>query len=186
MGRRRFAYVRSALTAQQLDWLAALPLTRAAEGVMRMCHGTPERDDEYLLQVVDDRGPRRRPAEEVAGRLRGVDEPIVSCGHDHTSGVVTLSDGRLVVNPGSVGLQAYEDDVPVRHVMETGSPHARFCIVSGTGRAWTAELATVAYDWEAAARTADQNGRPDWATWLRTGRARTSKEGRQKREGDQA
>lgn len=27
------------------------------------------------------------------------------------------------------------------------------------------------YDWHAAARTALENGRPDWAEWIRTGRA---------------
>jgi hypothetical protein len=29
----------------------------------------------------------------------------------------------------------------------------------------------VTYNWEAAARLAEENGRPDWGAWLRTGRA---------------
>jgi hypothetical protein len=39
-----------------------------------------------------------------------------------------LDDGRLVVNPGSVGLQAYDDDHGHPHVMENGTPHARYAI----------------------------------------------------------
>lgn len=166
------AYARSNMTAEQLEWLAALPFTRDVEGVVRMYHGTPERDDEYLLQVVEACGPCRRSPEEVAERLMGVEAPIVLCGHDHTPGVVALRNGRTVVNPGSVGLQAYEDDVPMPHVMATRSPHARFSILSGEGMEWSVEPVAVAYDWEAAAKAAEERGRPDWAAWLRTGKAR--------------
>jgi hypothetical protein len=40
--------------------------------------------------------------------------------------VVALPDGRQIANAGSVGLPAYEDDVPSWHVVETGTPDARY------------------------------------------------------------
>jgi hypothetical protein len=55
--------------------------------------------------------------------------------------------------------------------METGTPHARYSIVSRNEEGWRVENIAVPYDWEAAAAAAVENGRPDWAEWLRTGRA---------------
>jgi hypothetical protein len=80
-----------------------------------------------------------------------------------------LPGGRMVVNPGSVGLPAYRDDLPHPHVMETGTPRARYCILTPVLGGWTAEPIAVAYDWPAAAEAALRNGRPDWARWLATG-----------------
>jgi len=171
-GARALDYVRAALTPAQIDWLASLPFTLAVEDGVRLFHGTPQRDDLYLLQVVEAGGIRRRGAEEVAAMLADARAALILCGHDHTPGVLALADGRLVVDPGSVGLPAFEDDLPWPHAMQTGSPHARFCVVSETSGHWAVEPVAVEYEWEKAARQADRNGRPDWAAWLRTGRAR--------------
>ena len=86
---------------------------------------------------------------------------MILCGHTHLQRVVTLEDGRLIVNPGSVGLPAYNDDRPYSHVVESGSPHARYAVVSDEGSGWTADLHLVEYDWEQAARDAEANGRMD-------------------------
>ena len=93
------------------------------------------------------------------------------CGHSHLPHTLLTPRGRQVVNPGSVGLPAYRDDSPCPHAMEAGSPHARYAIVELTAAGWRVEEIAVPYGWEAAARTAAANGRPDWAGWLRTGRA---------------
>ena len=74
------------------------------------------------------------------------------------------------MNPGSVGLQAYTDDLPEPHVMEAGSPHARYAIVERRETGWRVEHLEIAYDAESAARAAERNHRPDWAWRLRTGR----------------
>jgi hypothetical protein len=55
--------------------------------------------------------------------------------------------------------------------MEAGSPHARFAILMRRDGAWTVEHVAVAYDWNAAAKVARTNGRPDWAHAIATGRA---------------
>ena len=73
------------------------------------------------------------------------------------------------MNPGSVGLQAHYDDHPYPHVVEMGSPHARYAMLSFADNQWQAELFMVEYDWQEAAAEAEANCRPDWAIALRTG-----------------
>jgi hypothetical protein len=68
-----------------------------------------------------------------------------------------------------VGLQAYEDDYPYPHVIETGSPDARYAIVERRAAGWVAELLTVPYDHQKMAELARLRGRPDWARALLTG-----------------
>lgn len=164
-------YTRSCLSSEQRRWLERLPAVANVSSELFCCHGSPERDDEYLLEDVSRRGVALRPAEELTRRLAVVHRPVVLCGHSHFPRTIGLQDGRLIVNPGSVGLPAYRDAVPVPHAMETGSPHARYAILEKSGAGWRVELVSVPYDWEAASLAAAANGRADWAEWLRTGRA---------------
>jgi hypothetical protein len=96
---------------------------------------------------------------------------VFLCGHDHVPCSVYLPETRLIVNPGSVGLPAYTDDLPYFHAMETGTPHARYSIISSSRDKWRVEDVSIPYQWELAAKMAMQNDRPDWAKWLKTGRA---------------
>jgi len=75
----------------------------------------------------------------------------------------------LLCNPGSVGLAAYDDLEPVEHIVENGSPDARYAIIERAAGIWTAALHSVPYDFEPMARLAEQRGRPEWAHALRTG-----------------
>jgi hypothetical protein len=75
----------------------------------------------------------------------------------------------VVVNPGSVGQPGYRDVAPA-HVVEAGTPHARYASVEKLAVGWAAELYAVPYDYEAAARQAEQAGRPAIAHVVRTGR----------------
>jgi hypothetical protein len=84
-----------------------------------------------------------------------------------------LGDGNRLspaVNPGSVGMPAYRDELPVPHVMEAGAPHARYAVVERLAAGWAAELRAVPYDFEAAAQQAEQHGRAAVAESVRTGR----------------
>jgi putative phosphoesterase len=69
----------------------------AGFGAVRFCHATPRDDEEVVL--VDSRVERWA---EVLQGLPSAIETIV-CGHTHMP-YVRLAAGRLVVNPGSVGL----------------------------------------------------------------------------------
>jgi hypothetical protein len=81
-----------------------------------------------------------------------------------------LTTGSLVLNPGSVGWPAYDDDHPYPHVIEAGTPHARYAIADDASGQWRAEFRAVDYDWDRAAVIAEANSRPDVARALRTGR----------------
>src|SRR5450830_327344 len=117
------------------------------------------------------RGSRAATLDEVAQRAGKAQAALILCGHTHMPRKVALPDGRLIVNPGSVGLQAYDDDHLYPHVMENGTPHARYAILERSAQGdWSAHFHAVEYDWEAAAQLALANGRPDWAVPLRTGR----------------
>jgi len=159
------------LRIDQIEWLRSLPETLLLPGGVLMVHGTPASDLAYFLETVTRSGLRAATPAEVEERARGADAALILCGHTHVPRLVRLGDGRLIVNPGSVGLPAYADDRPFPHVVENGSPHARYALVEQRGEAWSAELIAVDYEWEAAARDALGNGRADWAVALRTGRA---------------
>jgi len=163
-------YTRANLSTAHLRWIESLPETMVVDGTVFLCHGTPRRDDRYLLEEVTAAGVRVRAAEAVAAQLEEMSEEVILCGHSHVARVLPLSDGRLVLNPGSVGWPAFSDDKPVVHAMEAGSPHARYGILSRSANEWRGELVSVPYDWHAAASHAEKNGRPDWAHALRTGR----------------
>jgi diadenosine tetraphosphatase ApaH/serine/threonine PP2A family protein phosphatase len=107
--------------------------------------------------------------QQIAAAANGISASLLLCGHSHLPRVVALPDGRLIVNPGSVGLPAYDDDHPYPHRVENGSPHARYAICERGGDGWRIDLRAVPYDFRAAAQLAGENGAPDWARWLSSG-----------------
>jgi predicted phosphodiesterase len=165
---RSAQYVRKQLSAEELSWLGAQPATVQSDGWFA-CHGTPKSDEDYLLEKVEPLGVRPRPLDDVATQLDGVEPELILCGHTHLPRLERLPDGRHVVNPGSVGLQAYTDSTPFPHRMETGSPHARYAIVTRRLAGWDVEFLAIAYDWESAAREAEAAGFSDWVRPLRAG-----------------
>ncbi len=167
-------YVRSNLRQEHLKWLESLDLTAVVHGTFFLCHGTPADDEQYLLNDVRESGVHLASPADLETSLSNVGPPVLLCGHDHAPRTLRLPNGKLLVNPGSVGLQAYDDDAPHPHVMQTGTPHARYSLVYGGAHGWVVEDIAVPYDWDAASRVALENGRPDWATWLASGRADTA------------
>lgn len=161
----RFAFDR--LSSAQRQWVASLPAT-ATWGAVLACHGTPTDDSTYLLETVDTLGARLARPEESRERLRGIAADVVLCAHSHIPRAVRLG-ATLIVNPGSVGLPAYETTGEARHAMESGSPDAHYAIVTQDDRGWATQLVTVAYDAERSAAAAEEAGRLDWARALRTG-----------------
>ena len=158
------------LSEEHLAWLKSHPFSSVVDDSIFICHGSPTRDDEYLLMALDESGLSLRSGSELLKRKpEGVS--LLLCGHDHTPNTIQADKGFLLHNPGSVGLQAYDDDLPYPHIIETGSPLARYSIVEQTRQGWRIESVTVPYNWQAASETAGKNGREDWAKWLVTGRA---------------
>ncbi len=164
-------HVRDNLSGNHIKWLEALEKVKTAFDSFLLCHGSPEQDNEYLLVEVSAKGVHLRRTKDLEDRLSSIDQPVLLCGHDHIPRTLYLPSGKLLVNPGSVGLPAYADGCPYPHVMETGTPHARYSIVCRTEAGWQVENMAVPYDWETAAAVAGRNGRLDWAKWLAAGRA---------------
>jgi predicted phosphodiesterase len=131
------------LTPALRDLLAGLPLTVTLDvdglGDTLFCHATPRDDTE--VRLVDSTLPRW--AEVLAGRP----ERTVVLGHTHMP-FVRLAAGRLVVNPGSVG-------------MPYGRPGAHWALL-GPG----VELRRTTYDQDAACATLAAGGYPGIEEWL--------------------
>lgn len=162
------------ITDEHRAWLAALPLTlQLTDGVLAF-HGSPTDDLTYLLETVESSGARPATQQEVLDRLGAHATSglwsLLLCGHTHLQRAMTLPAGVLVVNPGSVGWPAYDDNVPHPHVMEAGSPHARYAVVDDASGHWQVQFRAIDYPWELSARIAQDNARPDVARALRTGR----------------
>lgn len=165
---RSLPYTLAQLGEVHVDWLRELPAGASFAG-LHLCHGSPGDDTEYLLETVTPQGLRPSSLEHLTRRLDRVRESVVLCGHSHLAGSARTAAGTLVINPGSVGLQAFADETPHFHVVQTRSPHARYALLEPSADGWTITHMTLSYDWESAARTADLNGRPDWARALRSG-----------------
>jgi diadenosine tetraphosphatase ApaH/serine/threonine PP2A family protein phosphatase len=165
-----YQFVTSRMSAAQLDWLRSLPPTRVVDDLL-LCHGTPQSDETYLLETVTVQGVFLSDTNTIMTHLRDMRQEVVLCGHSHVPRTVWLPDGRLVVNPGSVGIPAYDHDLPYPHIMEAGSPHARYAVLTRTAQGWMVEQVALPYAWGEAAATARHNGRADRARWIETGRA---------------
>ena len=158
------------LASRHLDWFASLPETLPLTDDVMLVHGTPDSDLVYFLETVTPEGLRPATPAEVADRAGSLDASLILCGHSHLQRAVQLADGRLVVNPGSVGLPAYEDIHPFPHKVENDTPHARYAIVERGKGGWDVAFHLVSYDWQQAARDARAKGRDDWSRALLTGR----------------
>ncbi len=183
-----------ALGDAEHGWLAALPNTLRLAGDVQCCHGTPSSDLQYLLETVVEGfdAARARRGEAAAHGLRAatvievtarIGAPldaasVLLCGHSHVPRILPLPSGAIVVNPGSVGLPAYDDAHPLPHWVENEGPQARWALLErGAGGHWTARLRATHYDHAHAARRAEAHHRGDWADALRTGRVgRTERE----------
>lgn len=128
------------ISAEQRQYLARLPLTEQVT-----------LDDRRYLLV---HGTPRDPLEEYAfadpefwsRRLDRVDAEIVCVGHTHLPFVLEV-DGKLVVNPGSVGLPRDAD------------PRASYAVVDGK----KVEHKRIDYAYDAAVATIQASSLPDQA-----------------------
>lgn len=107
-------YVRKQLNADHIDFLKSLDITERIDEEILLFHGTPNDDGVYLVHDVNASGLCMRSKSGIQRTLKERSEKLFLCGHDHLPNAIRLAESRLVVNPGSVGLPAYSDDVPYR------------------------------------------------------------------------
>jgi predicted phosphodiesterase len=139
------AWAAGELRPDQVELLAGLPLSRtitvAGLGEVLFCHATPHDDKEVV--VADSRLDRWQ---QVFGGVPAEVAAVV-CGHTHMP-FIRLAHGRLVINPGSVG-------------MPYGQPGAHWALL-GPG----AGLRRTAFDMDAAcALIAAESGFPGARAW---------------------
>lgn len=174
------------ISSAQRAWLTTGPPTVWLNDDVFVCHGTPHSDVQgWLETVLDDFGQhgslgvRAATPAEVLQRLgtgpHADKASLIFCGHTHVPRVVNVCSPKggqsiIIVNPGSVGLPAYDDAHPFKHHIENGSPHARYAIAEKTPGGWRVELRSVMYDFESMAQLAESRHRSDWTLALRTGR----------------
>jgi putative phosphoesterase len=162
-------FTHSQLTAKEFAWIAAQrPRVRFSPEVV-LCHGTPASDVEYFLETVEPTSVRAATLSEVNALLGHLGAELIACGHTHIPRSVRALTGQLVVNPGSVGLQAYDAMHPYPHVMATGSPDARYAIVERLADVWVASLISVPYAYQKMVQLALTRQRQDWACAIASG-----------------
>jgi predicted phosphodiesterase len=162
--------VKADLSKQSILWLRTLPKTATLDGLFFICHGTPGSDDEYLLEKVTEKGVFVYNDEELVKRTEHIKERIILCGHSHVNRVVYLSNDKIILNPGSVGLPAYLGNGEYRFAMESMTPHSKYAIVRADGDFISIEQLHCAYDWHKASEAARKNGNEKWANFLLYGR----------------
>ena len=159
----------SQLEQSHREWLCGLPQTAIVEDVY-LCHGTPSSDTTYWMEAVKPDGSVcMADQRHIEHHAVGIDTSVIICGHTHLPRIMRLQDGRLLVNPGSVGCPGYDDVTPVPHVMQTGNPDAQYAVLECVNGRWSVQLRTVQYQTQRMVDMAVANGRLEWASALKTG-----------------
>ncbi|MGN1340420.1 MAG: metallophosphoesterase family protein [Oscillospiraceae bacterium] len=134
-------YTYENLTDEDLDWFAAMPITKRLElpgcEPLMICHGSPERSN-YLFHTDTPE------AEMMIGRLGEFGCRVMLCGHSHIPYVFRRGD-RMLVNPGALGM-------PVN-----GQNKAQFALLQYNGE-WSAEILSAEYDIERTAAEFAESG----------------------------
>lgn len=158
------------LGQEPIEWMKLLPFDVQLNDDVYLCHGTPDDDLIYLLENVELGYARLRSDNEIVKLLNGQKSKLICCGHTHIPRTVSLTTGQVIVNPGSVGLQAYTDDEPLIHSMENFNPMASYAIVDKIASSWSIEHIKVPYNVKLAVTECEKRGRIDWIHFLTTGR----------------
>lgn len=158
------------LSTRAIDWLKTLKPTDIYKDEVFMCHGTPTSDTQYWMEHVSSSGVVSFAQKtQIEAFAVGINYPIILCAHTHRPRMVELSGGRILLNPGSVGCPAYDDDQPYYHIMQNGTPDASYAIMEKINGKWRATFHYVKYDNLTAAKIAADAGRDDWASGLASG-----------------
>ncbi|QHQ37007.1 metallophosphoesterase family protein [Algicella marina] len=164
----RLAYEQ--LAPDALDWLRALPPVAWVGEDIFLCHAMPEDDNSYWLERVTAAGEIvLRDRSEIAAAAEGIEASLILCAHTHVPRRVDLPDGRVILNPGSVGCPGFDDDLPVPHVVQAGTAAACYAVVERREAGWMSSFRHVPYDPMRMAALAREAGRNEWAAAVASG-----------------
>jgi putative phosphoesterase len=154
---------RAALPPDVVQRLGALPPRIELDDAVLAVHGTPESDEAYLLEERVEGRLMLVATDVLERRLGSESATLIACGHSHLAHAAVAGGGRLVVNPGSVGMPRYADN-PDAERNEAGSPHARYAIATRERAGWSVQFVSLVYDWEQVAARARALNRSDFAS----------------------
>jgi len=93
------AYSRSALDEEEIDFLRQLPLTLEADIAGKRIFAVNGGPRDPLYQAV-----RAKSAKRLRAEFAGVNAEVILLGHTHLPFInATAIEGKLIINPGSVG-----------------------------------------------------------------------------------
>lgn len=161
-------YVKSQINEKVVVWLESLAFDIIIDNKIYCCHASPKSDSEYLLEKLESGYVSIKDKEELDRLLRDIKQRIVICGHSHVSRIVETQK-KLIINSGSVGLPAYDDELPIYHKMENHNPNSNYVVLRINGDSLKVDRIAIEYDFEKAASLSESNKREDWAKWIRTG-----------------
>jgi len=163
-------YVFNDLNDDILYWIQDLPFEKLIGSDYYMIHGTYQDDSISMLEDVINGTTILRDDKKILEILDDITSKFVLCGNSCIPRCLNLSSGQVVINPGSVGLQAFKETYPAEYVVENNTPDASYVVLNIEEDKFAIELIKVAYDFEKAALKAEENSRADWAYSLRTGK----------------
>lgn len=166
-------YVMDSFDKKELQWIHQLPKNLQIDDFIYACHGNILSDDLPLVEEITKDGVVLKNDETLTYELKNITTPVILCAHTHIGRLTQLKNGKIIINPGSVGLPAYSDDLPFFHKMESNSPFAKYCIIEmQDGLLISHESISIKYDWDAASKLAAKNKRHDWEYWLKYGKTK--------------
>jgi predicted phosphodiesterase len=164
-------YVLKNLSDEALKWISSLPKTLIVDDLIYLCHGNKEIDDMPLIENIEPNGVFIKTDMELSKELVNIEQNIILCAHTHVPRFIHLDNGKNIINPGSIGLQSYEDEHPVYHKMQSFSPYSKYSILEIENNILqSVDNISVIYDWKSASKMAEKNNRQDWAQCILTGR----------------
>ena len=145
------------LTSSDLDYMRAfkptLELPLGADAGLLCFHGSPLSNTDLLLAAT--------PAEDLAEMIADSRAQVFAGGHTHIQ-MLRQHDGKLIVNPGSVGqpFRAF----PMHGAAPALLPWAEYAIVQSQGEALSVDLRRIPFDLEAYLRALADSALPikDW------------------------
>jgi putative phosphoesterase len=150
-------WCRDQLTQDDIDWMGdfhrVLEVLMENSGSLIAFHGSPLSHMDNILS--------RTPDAEVDRMIQGLNGEILACGHTHIQ-MVRQHRGRLIINPGSVGL-------PFREFLIRNTPqlmdHAEYAIITSENGTLGVESRRVFLDKRAMFQAAKASSNPMRA-WL--------------------
>ena len=124
-----YDFTRPLLNEKIMEWLRTFKPQWIYEDIL-FIHGSPHSNHAYLMEEVGPEGIRQKSMEQIDQDVSSVSQHCIICGHSHLHKSIITPKGKLILNPGSVGLPAYSDEKPYPHNVENFTPYAKYMIIT--------------------------------------------------------